>query len=176
MIEGTDKNRLLRMHAYNYVLMESGIREFCSKCASCCDVCHADDLSVKKDNKFGKIGCRNELCLFHICDNLRSLLDDKRKFVTHDGSLTLISMINNCRPFTKADLHFVKTTMAHLERGTRYRLEGIEWLVTSSKSKDSRLNRMRYRKKHGRPKVYMPNIEAAKKFDAQTIKLFAEVK
>jgi len=159
-----------KRHTVNYIIKESGIRQFCSQCADCCIVCK------KGDRGIGNVpeGCRNSTCLYWLCNPLRQFLNktelmkfledmdwkDSRIF-TVESLREAIKIIQRDKGETKeklmqlaADIHTKKKLEEECENNLRNRMLGID--------------RVAYGKK---VEVCMTNIRLARNFDKETDRL-----
>jgi len=164
----------LRRHALNYVLIKSGVRDYCSQCGGCCTVCD----SMKKQ----PFGCRNDTCLLYICGSLnKSLPHELKDFIS--------SLEHLCRynlyPLQFSDLSYVKhkadffsnswIESLHYLQETVNKLEKCphckRYMDGNSDKIELKGCKNRYSKR-----INKALIERAKEFDKVTMEIFKDVK
>ena len=134
-----------KLHALNYILIKSGIREFCQKCNGCCEDRYCKDLLY---------GCRNPLCLGYICDDLKRTLNRKFGVI-----INLFQAINYLKEVKYHELTLIKRIVDTYSDYNRLILNTIHFRESNKKVKDNQ----------------RLMLAIAEEFDKKTLEIFNRV-
>lgn len=166
----------LMRHVVNYIVKESGLRDFCSKCGMCCTVCYPDNRGYgRKQKGQPDVGCRNAVCVSHICSELEDIFVKEK-----DPIYKLLRSLVSCHGSVKCQLKLIDLPgiAEEVQRNKHIMIATLDRISRGKLGGDyiqGKLSFVKEKGVNGTRKINKRNLTVAAKFDEETDRIFGEV-